>query len=554
MPGLLLPRKVAASWGVGAVAALTLAAANFALVTAASAADIQAPMPYVKAPVAPQASWTGFYLGGSIGFRSLRSDATTTSLVEDGAPIDLTGAALSEPLDGTAVRLSPYLGYNSQVAPQWVLGIEGDFGFANQTTRLAGFEFSSSFFNVGSDADSLALNATWDASLRARAGYLLTPSSLVYLSGGAAWQHYSVISTCIGNVANTTSCSETQATPAVVTGAITRTGWTIGAGLETALGGNWLARAEYRYADFGSSSFTIARTGNGFDFLSAVEQFEAAMKTHTVAFGLAYKFGDPLPSGPADHWHAPFATKAASASWSGAYLGLGLGVRASDSNATTTSELIAGARIDLTGFAISQPMNGNAFRAAPYAGYNWQIGPHWLLGIEGDVGFANQATTLTGFPFSPGFGIFSDGGADGLAVKTTWDASLRGRVGYLVTPTSLVYLTGGAAWQHYDVTSTCASSECTSPSDFGFLPPLVITNSVTRPGWTLGGGFETALSGNWFLRADYRFADFGASHFTLARAATFFAFNPTIDAFDQTMRTHTATLGLAYKFDWTTIR
>ena len=159
-------------------------------------------------------------------------------------------------------------------------------------------------------------------------------------------------------------------------------------------------------------------------------------------------------------------------------------------------------------------MNGIAFRAAPYAGYNWQIGPHWLLGIEGDVGFANRTTTLGGFPFSPGFGIFSDGGADGLAVKTTWDASLRGRAGYLVTPTSLVYLTGGAAWQHYDVTSTCASIECTV--DFGFLPPLVITNSFTRPGWTVGGGFETALSGNWFMRADYRFADFGASRVTLS--------------------------------------
>ena len=205
MPGLLIPRKVAASWGGGAVAALTLASLNAGFVTLSFAADMSAPAPvYTKAPVAPQASWTGFYLGGSVGFRSLRSDGTTTSLVEDGAPIDLTLAAVSEPLDGTAVRLSPYLGYNWQVAPQWVLGVEGDLGFANQTTRLNGFVFStSSFSDFGSNADSFALKATWDASLRGRVGYLLTPSSLVYLSGGAAWQHYSVISTCIGNVTNT---------------------------------------------------------------------------------------------------------------------------------------------------------------------------------------------------------------------------------------------------------------------------------------------------------------------------------------------------------------
>jgi outer membrane immunogenic protein len=554
MPGLLVPRKVAASWGGGAVAALAFASFNAGSVTLSFAADMSTPAPvYTKAPVAPQASWTGFYLGGSVGFRSLRSDGTTTSLVQDSVPIDLTLAAVSEPLDGTAVRLSPYLGYNWQVAPQWVLGVEGDLGFANQITRLNGFVFSTnSFSNFDLNADSFALKATWDASLRGRVGYLLTPSSLVYLSGGVAWQHYSVISTCIDNDTRNIICAENQSTPAIVTGAITRTGWTVGAGLEAALGSNWLARAEYRYADFGSSSFTIARTGNGNDFSSLVDQFEVALKTHTVAFGVAYKFGDPLPSGTADHWHASFATKAASASWSGPYVGLGLGVRASDSNAIARSTSEGGFQFDLTGTAVSEPMNGIAFRAAPYAGYNWQINSRWLLGIEGDFGFANRTTTLGGFPFSPGVATFSDGGADGLAVKTTWDASLRGRAGYLVTPTSLVYLTGGAAWQHYDVTSTCASIECTV--DFGFLPPLVITNSFTRPGWTVGGGFETALSGNWFMRADYRFADFGASHVTLTRASTFVDVNPTIDAFDQTMRTHTATLGLAYKFDWTMIR
>lgn len=210
MPGLLIPRKVAASWGGGAVAALTLASFNAGFVTLSFAADMSAPAPvYTKAPVAPQASWTGFYLGGSVGFRSLRSDGTTTSLVEDGVPIVLTDAAVSEPLDGTAVRLSPYVGYNWQVAPQWVLGVEADLGFASQATTLQGFTFStSSFSDFGSNADSFALKATWDASLRSRVGYLLTPSSLVYLSGGAAWQHYSVISTCIGNVANT-FCSET---------------------------------------------------------------------------------------------------------------------------------------------------------------------------------------------------------------------------------------------------------------------------------------------------------------------------------------------------------
>jgi outer membrane immunogenic protein len=56
------------------------------------------------------------------------------------------------------------------------------------------------------------------------------------------------------------------------------------------LGGHWLARAEYRYADYGHSSFTTARTGIDRDVNPTVDVFDVALRTHTVNFGLAYKF------------------------------------------------------------------------------------------------------------------------------------------------------------------------------------------------------------------------------------------------------------------------
>jgi len=65
----------------------------------------------------------------------------------------------------------------------------------------------------------------------------------------------------------------------------------VGGGIETALSAHWLARAEYRYADYGRSSFTTARTTSpDFGSQTITDVFDVALRTHTVNFGLAYKF------------------------------------------------------------------------------------------------------------------------------------------------------------------------------------------------------------------------------------------------------------------------
>jgi outer membrane immunogenic protein len=257
----------------GSIALALLAFAGSALAADMGTAPIYKAPPPIIVP-----SWTGFYVGAGVGLRASRADVTTTSEVTNGTAVNLTGLSTTRPFDGTAFRASPYIGFNWQFAPQWVAGIEGDAGFASQTTTLGALPFSPAVEEPGTVADHFALKTTWDASLRGRLGYLLTPATLAYVTGGAAWQHYEVISTC-------GTCIFTN--PAVVKNATTRPGWTIGGGLETALWGHWLARAEYRYADFGTAPFTIARSGTGF---SQAANFDVTMRTHTVTFGLAYKF------------------------------------------------------------------------------------------------------------------------------------------------------------------------------------------------------------------------------------------------------------------------
>ena len=123
----------------------------------------------------------------------------------------------------------------------------------------------------------------------------------------------------------------------------------------------------------------------------------------------------------------PIGAPSPASSWSGAYFGLGLGLRSSQTNETSTSVTFAGLNASAPLAANNEPLNGIGLRGTSYFGYNWQVAPRWVLGVEGDFGFANQTTTFGGLPFPAGnLGTFLNG--DGIAARTTWDASARGRL------------------------------------------------------------------------------------------------------------------------------
>lgn len=76
----LTRRKMPSLWGGAALLA------GMALAGPALAADI-APKPFTKAAPLVASSWTGFYAGLGLGFRSTRADLTTTSVLFDGVPV-----------------------------------------------------------------------------------------------------------------------------------------------------------------------------------------------------------------------------------------------------------------------------------------------------------------------------------------------------------------------------------------------------------------------------------------------------------------------------------
>jgi outer membrane immunogenic protein len=119
-----------------------------------------------------------------------------------------------------------------------------------------------------------------------------------------------------------------------------------------------------------------------------------------------------------------------------------------------------------------------------------------------------------------------------------------------VAPTWLIYLTGGLAVG--EIKSTTNIQFGTDQIGLGNFSG---SDTVTRLGWTVGAGMESALSSNWTIKVEYLFLDFGS--FTYMSPCTtaecpFNLFNPLENPF--AWQTHVRAnesvfrLGVNYKF------
>jgi outer membrane immunogenic protein len=220
--------------------------------------------------------------------------------------------------------------------------------------------------------------------------------------------------------------------------------------------------------------------------------------------------------------------------WTGFYAGGSVGARWSDVSWQSINTTV-GAILPITGPNNPASLGNASFRVGGYAGYNWRIAPAWLVGLEADIAWGNNNKSVSPFPGTPAAGGILAGPNDIDTVKLGWDGSVRGRVGYLVNPTWLVYGTGGVAFQEIKTTSSCLPGGLCAIAVSG-------TSSTVKAGWTAGGGIETALPNHWLARVEYRYADFGHVSNDLPPAA-FAGIHSEIR-----VKTQTALAGLAYKF------
>jgi len=275
-------------------AIVAVATAVFGFASVASAADLPVKAPVYKAPpvMAPMYNWTGFYIGGNIGYSwgNASGDVNVTGLPAS-LPTSYSGSAKPDGIIGGG-----QIGYNWQ-ANNLVFGLEADFqGSGEKATGSATsdpFTFSSPFFvnaipgtlnQSGGEASIL-----WFGTVRGRAGMLVTPTILLYGTGGLAYGRISGSDTISVNLGTppTTVFSSAYGNSA------TNVGWTVGAGIEGAFPNtsNWTWKLEYLYVDlgsFGSSGSTTlpASLGGGTYSYS----WSTKVTDNVVRVGLNYRF------------------------------------------------------------------------------------------------------------------------------------------------------------------------------------------------------------------------------------------------------------------------
>jgi outer membrane immunogenic protein len=435
----------------------------------------------VKAVPAPVYSWTGFYLGGNVG-GAVGHNASTLR-VNNGVTQNYVTLAPDGVVGGFQA------GYNFQIG-NLVYGIEADWQWSGQKDSWC--------FNCGSPnpapGSAIEQKLPWFATVRGRVGHAWGPL-LAYGTGGVAF----------GKVDTTIACCFVADTASDST---TKTGWAAGAGVEAALAGNWSVKAEYLYVDLGS----VTHTGL---FPAAVSTAEASsnIRSHVGRVGLNYRFGN-RPMGAAEPPPTPVA------SWTGIYAGVALGYGAARNPTTQAFPALPGAEARMV-------VSPDGLVAGGQIGANWQLG-RLVVGGEADLQWTDQKdTACRGCPPTAGFVTTT------FEHRIPWFATFRGRAGVAAGP-ALFYVTGGLAVA--DVKFEMVRSVPGSGTDtFNF--------GETRLGWTLGGGIEATLVGNWTVKAEYLYLDLGSITGTAPLTAAFDA-----NAVQTDVRDHVFRAGLNYRF------
>jgi outer membrane immunogenic protein len=230
----------------------------------AVAADLpshKAPPPYIPPP--PIMTWTGFYAGLNLGGGFLASNSSNQGWNWGGNGNNSGG-----------VVGGGQIGYNFQVTPMFVVGVETDF----QGTSIGSGGGNNNWgwiFGFPGGGGSARIN--WFGTVRGRVGItLLSPQLLLYGTGGFAY----------GEVQRNGWWNQSSAV---------QTGWTAGGGAEYMFMPNWSAKVEYLYT-------RISGTGNNnnwwvFNPGFGLNSPNNRTRFHTIRAGVNYhfNFGAPAP-------------------------------------------------------------------------------------------------------------------------------------------------------------------------------------------------------------------------------------------------------------------
>jgi outer membrane immunogenic protein len=269
---------------LAAAAGLTLGLGEVAL-----AADMPTRAPvYKAAPMVAAYNWTGWYIGANAGGGWGKSDPSLTIL-----PTTVPAQTFFNPANIPGVQntfnglgLKPdgftaggQIGYNWQLAPSWVFGLEADFGYFHLTDSNA-----ATAFYLANPANTFtqtsSVSTDWLFTARPRLGWAAN-NWLFFVTGGVAVTNvktaYTFTDTFFNGFVNAGSSS-------------TKAGWTVGGGVEWApWSNNWTMKVEYLYADFGTVSDAAVMTGT-VGLAPPTFNYSTSLKANIVRAGLNFRF------------------------------------------------------------------------------------------------------------------------------------------------------------------------------------------------------------------------------------------------------------------------
>ena len=210
--------------------------------------------------------------------------------------------------------------------------------------------------------------------------------------------------------------------------------------------------------------------------------------------------------------------------WTGCYIGGGAGYGMWNQNNTFETDP---GHVAITAQTTA---GGKGWFGTATAGCDYQVSSSIVIGAYGDWDFGDIKGNPTGFTF---VGSESE--------KWAWDAAAR--IGWLVSPTFLTYVSGGYTQAHFDQVSI--TSLFPPFTDAGFNAP-----AQTYSGWFLGSGFDYAVSilpQGFFLRTEYKYASYQSEDvpFVSNASGLSIGFATNTQKFVQSVRTD-----LIYRFNW----
>ncbi|MBY0559061.1 outer membrane beta-barrel protein [Hyphomicrobium sp.] len=416
----------------------------------ASLAFVAAGASFVSTGPAAANDWAGPYIGIGGGYGMTNTRVSNSFLTEVEEAINVK--TMKDGQAGTGGFLTLSAGYDHALFGPLVVGAFVDYDFSDIDTHFTNLiPGDVGHFKIG---DQLSVGG--------RIGYLVAPSTLFFSTFGYAHSDPSDVSINFGSGPIRANLGSFN-------------GYFLGSGVETLIGNGFSLKAEYRYTSMQKEEIRVE------DVLT--ESFKPQIQT--IRMSLNYRFGDGKKD-VVDNSIPPITS-----SWTGPYLGFGTGYSIANKQESFGPD--AG--------PFNNPVSNDGGFISASVGYDYQFRERFVAGTFFDADFSNLTYRD------------SNSASDGVDSQELWSSRggfknilmVGGRLGYLTTPDTLLFVSGGYANAEMEKTTISILGEGSG----------VIYDSKRLSGAFIGAGLETKIWDSLSIKAEYRYIDLASEELPL---------------------------------------